>query len=318
MQVVTGGAGFVAATLIDRLLARGNCVLALDNLSRGRREYWDRFQENSNFHGVAVDCADLEAFQRAVSSASSGSEINAVWHLAANSDIPAGVADATVDLRDTFMTTFNTLAIIKEFAIPTLHFASSSAIYGDLGDAEIAEDSGPIAPISNYGAMKLASEAQIRASVESFLGKANVFRFPNVVGVPATHGVILDFVRKLSATPENLDVLGDGSQRKIYLHVEELVEAMLFIADRADGAYNVYNIGPSDAGVTVRAIAEAVTDQISPGATISYGEGSRGWVGDVPKFRYSIQRLSELGWRARYSSEDAIRAAVRQIVEQEA
>ncbi|RVU17532.1 NAD-dependent epimerase/dehydratase family protein [Methylobacterium oryzihabitans] len=317
-HAVTGGAGFIASTLIDRLLAEGDRVLALDDLSRGRRAHVDRFADRPGFRFVAVDCADLPAYRAAMVQAHAAHPIDEVWHLAANSDIPAGIADPTIDLDGTFRTTFNTVLILRDLAIPALRFASSSAIYGDLGEAAIREEAGPLEPISNYGAMKLASEAQIRAAVEAFLPRADIFRFPNVVGVPATHGVMLDFVRKLKATPEELDVLGDGTQRKAYLHVEELVAAMLFIRDRATARYNVFNIGPRDDGITVSEIAGLVRDRVAPAAALRFGESARGWVGDVPRFRYDTSRLAALGWLPTLDSRAAIRRALDEIVRQEA
>lgn len=315
VHIVTGGAGFIAVTLIGRLLERGDRVLAIDDLSRGRREYLAGYDGRDGFSFAKADCADTAALVAAIRAFGAADH---VWHLAANSDIPAGVADAKIDLQQTFMTTFATLEAMRMLAIPTLHFASSSAIYGDLGDRRIAEDAGPIAPISNYGAMKLASEAQISAAVEAWLDRADIFRFPNVVGVPATHGVILDFVRKLKATPTVLPVLGDGTQRKPYLHVGELVDAMLFIAQTATGRRNVFNIGPDDTGVTVRGIAETVRDRMSPTAELEFGVGNRGWVGDVPRFAYSIEQLARLGWRPTLDSAGAIRRATDEIVRQEA
>jgi UDP-glucose 4-epimerase len=164
--------------------------------------------------------------------------------------------------------------------------------------------------------MKLASEAQIRAAVEAYLPRANIFRFPNVIGTPATHGVILDFIAKLRATPDRLDVLGNGSQQKAYLHVDDLVDAMLHITS-LEGRYLVFNIGPADDGVTVRWIAETVRDEVAPGASIHFGEGDRGWVGDVPRFSYSIERLRSTGWEPRLDSEAAVRRAVREIAAQQ-
>ena len=247
--LVTGGAGFIANTLVDSILSRGDTVICLDNLCRGTIANVARFAEKNSFRFSAVDLADLDAFRSCLDSHGDLGPISEVWHLAANSDIPAGIADPGVDLRDTFMTTFNVLRIMEERNIGELLFASSSAIYGDLGDQELTESTGPLFPISNYGAMKLASEAMITAAVEKFLGRALLFRFPNVVGLPATHGVILDFIRRLRSDPDHLDVLGDGSQRKAYLHVTELVEAMLFIQGRVTGKVDVFNIGPTDAGV---------------------------------------------------------------------
>ena len=304
-------------SLIRRLLDRGDTVVAVDNLTRGLRKHWDQFSTSARFRAEIVDCTDLPSFKAALASVREKSQISDLWHLAANSDIPAGIADPTIDLRDTFMTTFDVLTLMREFSIPHLHFASSSAVYGDLGSTAIHEDIGPLQPISNYGAMKLASEAQIRAAVEAFLPRANIFRFPNVVGIPATHGVILDFMRKLKATPETLEVLGDGTQMKAYLHVEELVNAMVFIADRAVDRYNVFNVGPPDEGITVRDIAELVRDRVAPRASIRYGQGNRGWVGDVPRFRYATDRLSAFGWRPKLDSRGAVRLAVDQIAGQE-
>lgn len=314
VHLIAGGAGFIGFTLISRLLEADQHVIAVDDLSRGSLEPLSCFGQNPHFQFARADCNDLNAFRQAIAGVG---RIDHLWHLAANSDIPAGVSDPRIDLERTFMTTFNLLLLMREAEIPQLHFASSSAIYGDLGNIRISEDSGPIEPISNYGAMKLASEAQIRAAVESWLPRANVFRFPNVVGVPATHGVILDFIRKLKADPTVLPVLGDGSQQKAYLHVAELVDAMLLIQSKASTRYNVFNIGPDDVGVTVRFIAEAVRDCVAPGARIEFGQGGRGWVGDVPKFRYSVDRLKALGWQPRLGSAEAIILAVDEIANQE-
>jgi UDP-glucose 4-epimerase len=288
----------------------------VDNLSRGRESFLASLANHPDFQFHAVDCADYDALAKVVSGLAT--PVTNIWHLAANSDIPGGIADPGIDLKDTFLTTFQLLKLARDLKIENFHFASSSAIYGDLGDLAVHEDVGPLQPISNYGAMKLASEAQIRAAVEAYLGRADIFRFPNVIGVPATHGVIVDFVQKLKATPDELQVLGDGTQRKPYLHVEDLVDAMLFISDRADDRYNVYNIGPTDIGVSVQFIAETVRDRVSPEARIAYGTSNRGWVGDVPRFNYSTARLSGLGWAPQLGSREAVIKAVDQIARQEA
>ncbi|MDM0108307.1 SDR family NAD(P)-dependent oxidoreductase [Variovorax sp. J22R24] len=314
LHLITGGAGFVAVNLARRLLARGDAVLALDDLSRGRRELVAEFERHEHFTFRQVDCSNLDELSTAIDEA--GSQVAHVWHMAANSDIPAGVADPRIDRDRTFQTTFAVLEAMRRHQIPELHFASSSAIYGDMGDCEIHEDIGPLQPISNYGAMKLASEAQIRAAVEAFLPRADIFRFPNVIGVPATHGVIFDFVHKLRATPDRLVVLGDGTQQKAYLHVDDLIDAMLHVSG-LDGRYKVFNIGPKDEGVTVRMIAETVRNRVSPGAEIVFGQGNRGWVGDVPRFRYSTRRLADSGWAPRLDSSQAVMRAVDEIARAE-
>lgn len=314
---ITGVAGFIGCNLADALLTRGDEVVGFDNLCRGSMRNLDLVLGHPGFSFNAVDLADIGAYRPALRAAHARSPITEVWHLAANSDIPAGIVDPQVDFRDTFLTTHNTLILMKELGIGTMAFASSSAIYGDLGNRNLTEDIGPLFPISNYGAMKLASEASISAAIESHLKSAFVFRFPNVIGVPATHGVIQDFVRKLQATPENLDVLGDGTQQKSYLHVSELLDAMLFIRSNARERLNYFNIGADDEGVTVKFIAETVVARVAPEARIRFGKGNKGWVGDVPKFTYSIAKLSKLGWRPILGSAQAIRKAVDEVANQE-
>jgi UDP-glucose 4-epimerase len=185
-----------------------------------------------------------------------------------------------------------------------------------LKDTLLTEETGPLLPISNYGAMKLASEAAITAAAERFLERALIFRFPNVVGVPATHGVIFDFIRRLQEDLANLQVLGDGNQQKSYLHVTELVDAMLFLRNKALGKVDVFNIGPGDEGITVRQIAEEVVSVVSPPASIHFERSGKGWLGDVPRFRYSIAKLQRLGWSPRLNSHAAIKRAVAEIAQQ--
>lgn len=315
--LITGVAGFIGSNLAFEFLQHGHKVLGIDNLCRGSVENFANYSSHPNFSFVKVDMFDLNAYREAIKAYQFCSELKNVWHMAANSDIPAGVGDANVDLRDTFMTTFNTLKMMHEFEIKSIAFASSSAIYGDLGDIPLHENVGPLLPISNYGAMKLASEAAISAAVESFLDQAYIFRFPNVIGTPATHGVMLDFIRKLKESPNRLKVLGDGTQQKSYLHVEELIDAMTFIVNHSNEKLQIFNIGADDQGVTVKFIAEETVKLVSPNAVIEYGDENRGWVGDVPKFTYSIDKLKSLGWSSKLGSEEAIKKVLKQIALQE-
>jgi UDP-glucose 4-epimerase len=202
---------------------------------------------------------------------------------------------------------------MREFRIPAIAFSSTSAIYG-VHDQLLAEDLGPLFPISNYGAMKLAAEAAISAALEAYLERAWIFRFPNVVGSRATHGAIYDFARKLKQNPAELEVLGDGSQEKPYFHVADLIDAMLFITENAKEKLNYFNIGTVGSITTVRHLAESVVKEMSPAAKIRYTGGNRGWVGDVPKFNYSVAKLKRLGWSPRLTSDQAVARAVAEIV----
>jgi UDP-glucose 4-epimerase len=306
--LVIGGAGFIGSVLINKLLCVGRSVIVVDKLSLGTTSNLDLdeidfYEEDINHYAKIIKLLE-------------GIELDEVWHLAANSDIQAGVTDLDIDLNDTFLTTSSVLKIMKAMGCTALNFASSSAVYG-INNNRLYEDIGPMMPISNYGAMKLASEALINASLESFLEKACIYRFPNVTGAPATHGVILDFVRKLKNDRSILHVLGNGSQQKSYLHVHELVDAMLFINKNSQLGNNYFNIGPEDDGVTVRQIAEATVSILAPEAEIKFGEKDRGWIGDVPKFFYSNDKLKKLGWKSEIHSIDAVKTAIKEIGFQE-
>lgn len=314
--LVAGGAGFVGVNLISKLLDQGANVFVGDNLSLGSYENVHNYTKLPHQNCIEIDlsCSDAsdKFFELALHKYG---RVDEVWHLAANSDIPAGVDNPDIDLKDTFMTTYNLLKSSKKYSVKKFNFASSSAVYGDWKEIALDESLGPLKPISYYGAMKLASEAQISAAAESFLDKANIFRFPNVVGIPATHGVILDFFLKLKKNPKNLSVLGDGTQRKSYLHITELVDAMFHVSslDLKQKHIEIVNIGCNDSGIYVKEIAEIVRDIASPSASISYGNEKRGWLGDIPRFSYNTNRLKSLGWEPKLSSTEAVMLAAKEI-----
>ncbi|MFZ4599021.1 MAG: NAD-dependent epimerase/dehydratase family protein [Terrimicrobiaceae bacterium] len=305
--LVTGAAGFIGSHITDALLDLGHHVVGVDNFSLGTRKNLASALGRPSFSLLEADVADA-AFPKTFSP---GKKIDWAWHLAANSDIPAGVTDPNVDLKDTFLTTLRLLEWMKANGVPRLAFASTSAVYGER-DLPITEDSGPMLPISNYGAMKLACEGCISAAVEAWLERADIFRFPNVIGSRATHGALFDFIRRLRKDPSCLSVLGDGSQQKPYLHVQNLVEAMLFIVENAKVKRSYFNIGPSDS-VSVRTMAEEVVAHVAPGAVLKFGVGSKGWVGDVSRFEYSTEKLRTLGWTPSLSSREAVQKAIKEI-----
>ena len=313
-MLVAGAAGFIGSHLTDRLLGAGPRVVGADNLCRGTETNLEAALRNPRFQLLRLDLAEPHEIESALVPAveALGEPIDTVWHLAANSDIAAGVADPRIDLRDTFMTTFNLLAFMRGIGSRKMAFASTSAVYGERPDL-LTEEIGPLLPISQYGAMKLASEAIISAACEAELDRAWICRFPNVVGGRGTHGAIFDFLNKLARDRDELEVLGDGKQRKPYLHVSELVDAMVFIWSRAPEKRALYNIGPEDDGVEVSEIAQGVIDEVGSAAKIRYTGSDRGWVGDVPRFVYGVEKLAKLGWRPRRSSAAAVRTSISEL-----
>lgn len=311
--LVTGGAGFIGSHLADALLLRGCTVTALDNLSLGRRENLQQAMHNPAFTFVEGDILHDETLHGLFRE----QHFDMVFHLAANSDIARSHADPSIDLNLTFLTTFKVLEAMRLFGVRDLMFASTSAIYGQTGGAEVAEDFGPLFPASHYGAGKLAGEGFIASYVENYGLRAFITRFPNVCGGRTTHGVLHDFIRKLRNNPDELEVLGDGKQAKPYLHVRDLVEAILFVCDHAPGSLNVYNLGV-EGQTAVADIARMVIEAMGLHARIRYTGGDRGWVGDVPRFAYKLDKIHKLGWKASMSSDQAVRAAIADILEQSA
>jgi UDP-glucose 4-epimerase len=310
---ITGLAGFIGSHLADALLLDGYTVSGLDDYSLGCESNLVSAAKSDRFHIENADARDAQATARAMHSCVDRfGPITKVWHLAANSDIAAGVADSNIDFGCTLQTTFSVIEACKSLNIRKVAFASTSAIYGE-NDKILQEDTGPLLPISNYGATKLASEALLSAAAESVLDQIWIFRFPNVVGSRATHGALYDFVKRLAAQPTFLSVLGDGTQWKPYLHVSELVEAMRFIVAKAPDKRNVFNIGPDGDGTLVKFLAEETIARVAPEARIDYTGGDRGWVGDVPRFSYSTAKLAKFGWKPSLTSDAAAKRAIDEI-----
>jgi UDP-glucose 4-epimerase len=307
--LVTGGAGFIGSHLCDRLLAQGAAVWCVDNMHLGRHRNIAHLTGNNRFHFVELDMLDRPRLDHLFAEA----EFDEVFHLAANSDIAAGVADPELDLRLNQLTTTTLLQTMRAHRVRRLFFASTSAIFGE-SSALLHEDFGPLQPISFYGASKLAAEAYVSVYAHLFDITAVVLRFPNVVGERATHGVIYDFLRKLDKNPAELEVLGDGRQTKPYLYVADLIDAILMVWEKSApplAAYHAAGIGST----SVREIAELVVAAAGrPDTRIRYTGGDRGWPGDVPTFRYDTTRVEALGWTPQRHSTEAVRFAIERIL----
>lgn len=307
--LVTGGAGFIGSHLTDKLLEEGHSVVAYDNLSLGRLDNIETALKNPDFTFVKGDILDKEKFFNVFKE----NNFDIVFHMAANSDIARSHANPDVDFDNTLRTTYNTLLAMKEFGVKKIVFASTSAIYGETLE-KVAENFGPLFPASHYGASKLASEAYISSFCENYGIQAWITRFPNVVGERSTHGVIRDFIKKLKKTPDRLEVLGNGMQYKPYLYVKDLVEAILFVWKNTNDKINFYNLGV-DSRTRVKEIAQMVIEEMGLDAQIEYTGGDRGWIGDVPEFNYNLDKIHNLGWKAKNTSNDAVRKAIRYILE---
>ena len=309
---ITGGAGFIGSHLTDRLLSQGNKVVVLDNLSLGRRSNLNQAIKNSNCTFVEGDILN----ETVLDSLFKQHDFDMIFHLAANSDIARSHANPNVDLDMTFLTTYAVLQKMRQYNVKKLMFASTSAIYGQTEGAEVKETYGPLFPASHYGAGKLASEAFIASFVENYGIQAWITRFPNVCGERTTHGILHDFVKKLMNNPAELEVLGDGKQAKPYLYVKDLIDAILFVIDHAHDKINYFNLGV-EGQTSVTKIAEYVIQAMNLHAKIKYTGGDRGWVGDVPKFAYNLDKIHHLGWKASYSSDEAVKLAIKHILEQD-
>lgn len=307
--LITGGAGFIGSHLTDALLDQGRHVVVVDNLSLGREANLAHCKGHPRFRFQRLELLDDAELHRLFAA----EKFDVVFQLAANSDIARSHHDPNLDRDHTFATTYAVLRAMKEHATRQIVFASTSAIYGELRGA-LSEDSGPLRPVSHYGAGKLASEAFISSFAANYDLRAWIIRFPNVVGGRATHGVIHDFIARLRRNPDVLDVLGDGRQNKPYLHVRDLIAAILMIWEKSGERLNVFNVGV-ESRTSVKRIAEMVIEEMGLPASIRYSGGTRGWIGDVTEFHYRTDRIHALGWRPRLSSDDAVRLAIREILE---
>lgn len=304
---VTGGAGFIGSHLVDHLMRLGS-VTVYDNFSSGRREFIQHHMGKENFSLIEADLLNLDTLKNAIK----GHDM--VFHLAANPDARLGNLDTSLDLNQETMVTYNVLESMRTNNIKKIVFSSSGTIYGEVPVKPIQEDYGPTLPISLYGAGKLASEGLISAFCGTFEMQAWIFRFANVVGDRGTHGVIFDFINKLKQNPGELEILGDGTQEKPYLEVNDCIEGILFALQHSHNTVNVYNLG-CDSSTNVRTIARTVLEEMNlPDAKCVYTGSDRGWPGDVPQYRCDCRKVNTLGWKAKYTSDEAVRLTVKALV----
>ncbi len=304
--LVTGGAGFIGSHVVDRLAEMGRSIIVLDNLSSGRREFISQHLKNKNFKFIETDLLFKE-------SSVYFKGVEEVWHLAANPDVRIGIEDTKIHLEQNVLATYNVLEAMRKNNVKKIIFTSTSTVYGEAKQIPTPEDYAPMIPISLYGASKLACEAFIASYVHTFDMQAWVYRFANVIGKRSTHGVICDFINKLKANPRVLEILGDGTQTKSYIYIEDCINAM-FSGLKAREKLNVFNIGSSDT-IKVKRIAEIVCEAMNLKPSLRYTGGERGWKGDVPYMFLDCTRLKRFGWKPKYSSEEAVKLTVEELLD---
>ncbi len=309
--LVTGGAGFIGSWLVDRLLEDG-CpeVRVFDDFSSGRREFLSHALSHPAFRLIEGDLRqpDLQQLRPALRG------VSQVFHLAANPDARRGIADPRIDFNLEILATFHVLEAMRLENVKRVMLASSGTVYGETPVMPLPEDYGPLLPISIYGAGKLASEGLVSAYAGTFGFQAWIYRFGNVVGPRTTHGVLKDLGDMLVHHPRELPVMGDGSQKKPYLHVSDVVDGIVYGIQHSQERMTVLNLAVAGA-TSVRSIAEMLVEQFGlTGKTrICYQGGDRGWPGDVPQSRLCVDKMTALGWQVRYSSDEAVKRAIAEV-----
>lgn len=307
--LVTGGAGFIGSHLSLRLLEQGHSVHVYDNLSLGQERFLAPCRRFENFRFIKADLLDLETLRKALKG------IELVYHLAANSDILEGTRSTDRDLKMGTLATYNVLEGMRLEGVRKIAFASTSAIYGEAKIKPTPESYGPLIPISLYGASKLACEALLTAFCHNFDFQVWIYRFANIVGSHATHGAIYDFIERLKKDPSVLKVLGNGTQKKSYLHVDDCVNAMIFGVENLKDNLQILNLA-SEKVTDVRFIAEETVRVLRLNSRIEFGSEDRGWKGDVPFTWLDGSEFAKLGWKAKLESTDAVSKAIRDIVKE--
>jgi UDP-glucose 4-epimerase len=306
---ITGGAGFIGSHLVDKLISHGD-VTVYDNLSSGKKEFIRHHLDKPYFSFIKADLLDLERLTKEMV------DYDVVFHLAANPDARLGLDDTSLDLKQETLVTYNVLEAMRLNGITKIVFSSSGTIYGETPVIPLPEDYGPVLPISLYGAGKVASEALITAFCHTFDMQCWIYRFANIVGNRGTHGVIFDFIHKLKRNPNELEILGDGTQEKPYLSVEDCVEGMLFGFKNSDERVNFFNLG-CESTTNVSSIARMVVEEMGlKNVKFKFTGGDRGWPGDVPQVRFDTKKMEELGWGAKYNSDQAVRRAIKFMTEE--
>ncbi len=308
--MVTGGAGFIGSHIVDRLMKYGHEIIVYDNLSSGKIEFIQEHMGKKNFKFVQADLLDFEKLKKEMEG------VDVVYHVAANPDVRLGASDTKVHMEQNVLATYNVLEAMRINDIHDIVFTSTSTVYGEATEIPTPEDYGPLVPISLYGASKLGAEAFITSYAHTFNMKAVIYRFANIVGPRSTHGVIYDFIMKLRNNPKELEILGDGTQTKSYLYVEDCVDAIIYGYENRKNDVEIFNIGSED-WINVKKIADIIVEEMDlKDVQYRFTGGKRGWKGDVPKMLLSIVKIKSYGWKGKHNSEESVRLTARHLIKE--
>ena len=311
--VVTGGCGFIGSCLVESLVDE-NEVIIVDNLSNGSLSNIDPSVRDR----VVVNISDLKNYPGDWVSCFSG--VDVVFHFAANPEVRVSSVEPRIHFDENVVVTFNVLEACRKYGVKYFVFASSSTVYGDARVIPTPEDYQPLEPISVYGASKLASAALIISYSKLYGIRSLILRYANIIGPKSNHGVIVDFINKLRRNPSQLEILGDGTQRKSYLYIDDAIDATLHLFNvfkDSGREYDVFNVGNRD-WITVREIADIIVEEIGL-SDVKYvfkpaTRDGRGWPGDVKFMLLDISKLMKTGWKPKYSSYEAVRKTVRGLI----
>lgn len=307
---IVGGAGFIGSHLAIKLLKEeGRTVIIYDNFSSGTERHLESIRENKRLEVIKGDVKDLPELTKA----SAGADV--IYHFASNPDISKAATQPDIDFWEGTYLTNNVVEAARQNGVKRLIYASGSGVYGDTGEQVVEENYSPLRPISTYGASKLAGEALLCSYCEMFDMHASAFRFANVVGPRQTHGVGYDFIRKLRENSKELSILGDGSQSKSYIYVDDVLSALETLVSSDLPGFTTFNVSTVDA-ITVQQIADLVCQKMKlENVRYRYGGGNRGWKGDVPVIRLSSEAIRKLGWQPQKTSFEAISASIEAMLQ---
>lgn len=297
--LVTGAAGFIGSNLVDRLLGLGLRVVGYDNLSTGQERFLEAALRDPNFRLVKADTLDAPALEAAAKGCSF------VFHLAANADVRYGLEHPERDLHQNTIATFNVLEAARKAGAKGIAFSSTGSVYGEPLVHPTPEDAPFPVQTSLYGASKLAGEGLLQAYAEGYGLRAFIFRFVSILGERYTHGHVFDFYKKLKADPSRLPILGDGQQRKSYLHVGDCLDAILAVVAKAEGKVCIHNLG-TDEFCQVNDSVGWICGALKVAPKLEYSGGTRGWVGDSPFIYLDTRKVRSLGWVPKLSIKEGV------------